>query len=82
MSKSEKHLTKCPFGIGEIVRMIDSIDGRPNRYWNNKRDFETYTVIGALRQTDAQSGWMICAMSETGRQNPWLDSGWYRRPQP
>lgn len=74
-----KHLVDCPLKIGQIVKMILAIDGRDNRYWRNKRDLETYTVIGILRDPNAQGGWMIKAQSETGRKNPWMSIDWYRK---
>jgi len=72
-----RHLISCPLQIGSIVRMITETDRRPNRYWNNKRDFEVYTIIGILRDPDAQGGWMVKAQSETGRQNSWMSVKWY-----
>jgi len=74
----QKHLIDCPLKIGQIVKMITTVNGRPNRYWNNKRDFEIYSIVGILRDSDANEGWMIKAQSETGRQNPWMSVGWYK----
>jgi len=69
-----KRLIMCPLGIGTIVKMRTD-----TAYWNNKRDWETYTVIGIERDPSAQGGWMIHALSETGRKNPWMSIDWYKK---
>jgi len=66
---------KCPLEIGTIVKMKT----HPYAYWNNKRDREVYTVIGIERDPEAEGNWMIRALSETGRTNPWMSIGWYKK---
>lgn len=82
MKTIEKRLTECPLKIGTIVGLVTGRRLPGGKiyecpFYGNKRDKETYTIIGIMRSPESRGGWSVKAQSETGRMNPWMSVEWY-----